>query len=102
MPRRDGTGPTGIGPINGREAGFCNNVDNYGDFERCFNGYGCRGYKRRRYSQPSYSNCFRNGYSQNVQGKEEKSILENHKERLKNQIRLIEKRLASLNNPDEM
>lgn len=38
MPRRDGTGPMGIGAMSGRRMGFCNGSGNFiGGY-----GFGCR------------------------------------------------------------
>ncbi len=48
MPRRDGTGPIGMGAMTGRRAGFCNSGFDNLNLERCFGGNGCqRGYRRQ-------------------------------------------------------
>lgn len=43
MPRKDQTGPNGMGPMTGRKAGYCSNLTTPSDE----NKIGCRGMKRR-------------------------------------------------------
>lgn len=86
MPRRDGTGPLGNGPMTGKGFGFCNtNAVKYGGIGLGLLGlgYGCqRGY-RWFASQKDFS-------------KTEKELLEQRKEILKNQLDQIDKRLEDL------
>ena len=86
MPRRDGTGPVGYGPITGRGFGLCNtNAIKYGSIGLGLLGlgYGCqRGY-RWYASQKDFS-------------KSEKELLEKRKEILKNQLDQIDKLLEDL------
>ena len=64
MPRGDGRGPTGFGPMTGRGAGFCSGYDvpgyanpamgrgpGFGRASRCYGGGGFgRGYRRMYYA----------------------------------------------------
>lgn len=72
MPRRDGTGPIGMGAMTGRRAGFCNGERDPRQFVRGFGGYGCqRGYKRQL-AQMGRSSYLPKGGLQNVQDSEER------------------------------
>jgi len=102
MPRGDGTGPAGLGPMTGRGAGFCAEYDTprYRDQQtygygrsfgfgrgmgfRCGCGFG-GGYRRRYYTsrysgnvQPEYDEIYRN-------------------DALKRQKKFIEDELAEIN-----
>lgn len=86
MPRRDGTGPLGSGPMTGRGLGFCNtNVIKYGGIGLGLLGlgYGCkRGYRWFESAQDI--------------SKSEKELLEERKIILKNQLDQINKKLEDL------
>ncbi len=73
MPRGDGTGPMGTGPITGRCFGIRNNYSNYGR-RGCY-GYGLRG---------AYD------------FKTQKEFLQDEKEVLKNRLQVIDEQLNSL------
>lgn len=101
MPRRDGTGPIGMGAMTGRRAGFCNSDIDNRDLERGFGGYGCqRGY-RRQFVQTGIPGFFRNGYPQTIQDSEEKAFLEIQETRLESQLKSVKERLSKLNSTDE-
>ena len=73
MPRYDGTGPSGQGPMTGRGMGPCG----------CGVGYGMgynRGYGRRFYNR-----------------KEESEILKEEADNLKKELKAIEERMSELN-----
>jgi len=87
MPRRDGTGPTGIGSINGRGLGFGNSeIKGYSGLGRRFAGNRCRINNRKNYR-----------WAQESEIDDERYILEIQKGKLENQLKLIEERLSSLN-----
>ena len=72
MPRFNGRGPLGSGPMTGRGMGFCEYGSGYGM------GYG-RNYGRRFYNR-----------------KEESEILKEEAENLKEELKAIEERLSEL------
>ncbi len=83
MPRRDGTGPMGAGPMTGRGVGPCNtNMVKYGaaGLGLLGLGYGCkRGYRW-------FANMQNNTLS-------DKEVLRQQKERLQNELNAINKQL---------
>ncbi|RDU21802.1 DUF5320 domain-containing protein [Anaerosacchariphilus polymeriproducens] len=89
MPRRDGTGPLGIGMKTGRIHRFCNvQVNGFG----YLGGYGCVKEYRRRYFQAGnrrYKRC--------VDRFDEKEFLANQEAKLENELKLIKERLVNLN-----
>ena len=101
MPRRDGTGPMGMGPMTGRGAGLCNGDFANLNFERRFGGNGCqRGY-RRQFFQTGVPGYFRNCYFQDTQTTDEKAFLELEEERLRNQLKSVKERLSNLSSTEE-
>lgn len=80
MPRRDGTGPMGMGPRRGRENGFCNAAKFIGEIE----GFGCR----RRFG--------RNVINNSVTSEDEKDLLKEEKAILENRLNLINDKLNNL------
>lgn len=90
MPRGDGTGPMGAGPMTGRAAGYCNdfstqNPGNYRGFGRgAGRGLG-RGFCRM-------DNGFRN-FSPAV---DERTFLENQTTYLENQLLVVKQRLSEM------
>ena len=101
MPRRDGTGPIGMGAMTGRGLGFCNGDIENRNLGRGFGGYGCqRGYNRQ-FAQIGIPGYLRNGYPQTIQDSEEKAFLVMQEKRLENQLNSVKERLSDLNNSDE-
>jgi len=104
MPRGDGTGPWGMGPMTGRGAGFCAGfgVPGYmNPMPDCFRfGFGRgRGFRRMfyltglpgwaRYGYPAF------GFT-NLPAADEKEILSNQAELLEEQLQQVKKRLKKL------
>ncbi|MDD4334045.1 MAG: DUF5320 domain-containing protein [Desulfotomaculaceae bacterium] len=90
MPREDGTGPVGNGPLSGRGFGFCAgaNAGRYGaGMEQGFGrgrGAGCRrGYGINYAADPATA-------------KTQKKLLEDQKEHLQNRLDIISKQLENL------
>lgn len=80
MPKRDGSGPIGRGPLSGRGMGFCRNAETY-------NGYGLgmrmgRGNGRCLF----YKNNFEN----------EKTLLEEQKSILEGHLKTVQERLNDI------
>ena len=101
MPRRDGTGPMGMGPMTGRGAGLCNGDFANLNFERRFGGNGCqRGY-RSQFFQTGVAGYLRNCYFQVTQTTDEKAFLELEEERLRNQLKSVKERLSNLSSTEE-
>ena len=90
MPRRDGTGPMGMGQMTGRGLGLCGNRF-YGRRNCYGTGFGRRGFG------PGYGAGY--GYGPGYGARQditEKEFLKNQKEFLESQIELIEKELDDL------
>ena len=88
MPRQDGTGPMGSGPMTGRGLGRCRdvNADNYS-----------LGFRRRIGRGIRLGRCFERGYDwSNFPIKSEKDLLAEEREFLKNQLDFIDKQLENL------
>lgn len=111
MPRGDGTGPVGMGPITGRGAGFCNGFATPGytnpvDFA---GGFGCgfrrgRGFRRMFYAtgMPGWARYeYPANMRTNTAAFDEKVFLSNQAEFLENQLQQVKKRLSSLNEETE-
>ena len=111
MPRGDGTGPMGMGPMTGRGAGYCNSSTSpdYANPVGFAGKFGCgfgrgRGYRNMfrmtgipgwaRYASPA----FRGGDSAAF---DEKEFLNNQAEFLENQLQQVKKRLSNLNEEKE-
>lgn len=95
MPRGDGTGPMGMGPMTGRGAGYCSNYANYGRAGYGRGMGGGRGFRRRFYftGVPGWA---RNGYAmpdQNGQVFDERTALKNQEEFLEAQLKQVKDRL---------
>jgi len=91
MPRRDGTGPMGMGPMTGRGFGVCGSGF-YGRRNCYGTGFGRRGYGPRYGAGYGYGTGY--GVKQDIS---EKEFLKNQKEFLESQIELIERELEDLN-----
>jgi len=89
MPGRDGTGPLGRGALSGRGMGYCAGVDSgYGRRPGPGMGIG-RGLRRRYWAlEPADSRSL-------------KEILEEEKSLLESRLRVLDKRLGSLSDPEE-
>ncbi|MFD3156622.1 DUF5320 domain-containing protein [Haloimpatiens sp. FM7330] len=101
MPRFDGTGPDGRGPITGRGLGYCNTTYETGNatvvyggrnnFRRNNFGRGCRvgGFGRRNgFCRRSYFNGYSDSY--------EKDSLEREKEMLQSRLANINESLGKM------
>ena len=112
MPRGDRTGPSGNGPMTGRQMGYCagNNQagymnSGYGNYGRGFGnrrgfGYG-RGFGRGfGYGRgEGFANA--NYYDENIPSVSEKTMIENEINSIKDQMSFLEKRLSEISNKDK-
>lgn len=91
MPRGDGTGPTGAGPLTGRGFGFCRGV---GALGRAGLGAGlCLGIARGF----GFGRKLGMGFGLNqYSGETQKELLQQQKEMLKNQIKAVDEQLENL------
>ncbi|WP_304508515.1 DUF5320 domain-containing protein [Anaerotignum sp.] len=101
MPRRDGTGPMGMGAKTGRGAGFCTGSatnENLGNFG-CSYGFGKgRGYRRMLYATglPRWARFGnQNEFEALAWGVGEKELLKKQANLLESQLNEVNKRLAS-------
>jgi hypothetical protein len=122
MPRGDGSGPAGMGPMTGRAAGYCAGYASPG-FASGFGGYwggrGWRGMGRGRgmgfRGMPFYAGATPGwaGYAPAVpfvagqgypvagaQGFDEKTVLKNQEQMLEDQLKQIKERLKTLDQPE--
>lgn len=108
MPRGDGTGPMGMGPMTGRGSGFCAGFVAPG-YVNPGMGYGIgfgrgRGFRRMQYYtgmsawNPSGYNAYAGAYRPVV---DEKEYLNNQAELLEDQLQQLKKRLRELNGENE-
>jgi hypothetical protein len=100
MPGGDRTGPNGLGPMTGRQMGYCvGNLPSgnmYGGYGRGFfrgSGFG-RGYGRG--FGRGFGFGFRNVYPTNISSASEKTIIENDIRMLKEQLSSLEEQLSRL------
>ncbi|MBA7611483.1 hypothetical protein ES703_18707 [subsurface metagenome] len=116
MPRGDGTGPGGLGPMTGRAAGYCAGypmpgfMNPYGGRPGLGFGYG-RGFGRgfRRAFGPAYSypvtpppTAYGGGFYQPpVEPKQEMEMLAEEAKALKEQLEAINKRVSELKETKE-
>lgn len=113
MPRGNGTGPNGMGPMTGRGAGYCAGFAapgyaNGGGFGAGFGGgFGCRaglGRGYRRMANPAgMAGWVRNDYGPYAPQApvDEKVILQNQANYLASQLEQINQRLSGLNETEE-
>lgn len=107
MPRGDGTGPLGQGPMTGRSAGFCAGFAAPGAMNGpgFFGGFGCRRGAGRmmrgaglawgyRFSGKPYANA-------DFSGVNEKEYLTNQMNFLENQLQQIKQRLKNVTSDTE-
>ncbi len=110
MPRGDGTGPAGMGPMTGRAAGYCAGYDRPGFTNPAGGrmgagfgwgrgrgmGYG-RGMGRWGYPAAAPYNAPYNPYGQyGYTPEQEKEILQNQAKSIENELKQIQKRLSDL------
>lgn len=106
MPRLDGTGPMGMGPMTGRGAGICagGTAKAYGTPVGGQGGLGCGrkrgcGYRRMFYATgvPGWLRNDAFAAAQAGEGQlEEKAALKNQADFLENQLKQVKNRLAGL------
>jgi hypothetical protein len=119
MPRGDGTGPAGLGPMTGRAAGYCagynaagymNPVSGGGfagrgrgffgrggggrGFRNMYYATGLTGWQRASMGAPGFSGAY--PYAGDVTPKQEADILKNEADVLKRQLEDIQGRIDSL------
>lgn len=82
MPKRDGTGPVGMGAISGRGMGVCRHADETVTLNKCGFGYG-HGLRR-------------NGSLRFSETRTQKDFLTEQKTFLENRIEIINKQLENL------
>jgi uncharacterized protein YceH (UPF0502 family) len=104
MPRGDGTGPAGMGPMTGRQAGFCAGYDAPGSVRLPYGrgmGFGRgRGFRRMYYlAGMPVNQRFR--YTSDVKAKDERDSLENQIKFLEEQLLQLKDRMDSLNGERE-
>lgn len=86
MPRRDGTGPMGMGSMAGRSMGFCN-VDKVAGANGGL-GLGCRkGFRR---------GLGRNGFNNTINAENQKDFIMKEKAILENRLNLLNNQLNTL------
>jgi len=107
MPRGDGTGPLGAGPMSGRGAGFCSwfGMPDYGNAPPAY-GYGmgfgrggCRGWRNRFFARGFLGWMRPRGYAAPYQKPDpelEKQMLKNEADTLRSEMDYIKKRLDEL------
>lgn len=123
MPRGDGTGPVGRGPMSGRAAGFCNNFsvpgfannmqrgfgrrnwhwETYGfgrGFGHCYNASGLQRRARTWYPFNMWANYTDEDLKNDTLQNEEKFLMEKSTY-LKKQINDIQKRIEQINKTKE-
>jgi hypothetical protein len=96
MPRGDGTGPMGMGPMTGRGTGFCAGFETpgYMSLARFGCGFGGgRGFRRMFYATgvPGWA---RYGADANGETADEKTFLKNQASFLEKQLEQVKKRLS--------
>ncbi len=103
MPRRDGTGPMGMGAMTGRGVGYCNPAINLTlDSQPIyFGGYGCGRGNRRQFCVVGAPGYLRNNYLQNSVEMDEKTLLSNQEALLENQLKQIKDRLSKISKESE-
>lgn len=97
MPRGDGSGPMGMGPMTGRGAGFCAGAVSPG-YANPGGGYGCaRGFRRNFFASGVPGRARFSGFGQaNGTPIDEKELLNNRAKVLQEQLDDIKNRLAEL------
>lgn len=101
MPRRDGTGPIGLGSMTGKGLGFCSDYATpVKGMHRGFGlGYG-RGFRRMNCSFNGFRGKSKTSYYA-FSGAEEKKVLAQEIEFLENQLKNTKKRLNDMSDKEE-
>lgn len=100
MPRGDGTGPMGKGPMTGRGAGYCGTGQPFIN-ERYGCGFGCGRGNRRQFNATGVPGFMRSGYNFQVTEENEKAYLSNQESFLENQLKNIRERISNLKSDSE-
>lgn len=102
MPRRDGTGPIGMGPMTGRGAGYCNPANNstLDDQNIYFGGYGCKRGNRKKFYVTGAPGYLRSNNLQ-ASAEDEKTLLSNRERQLENQLKQVKERLSEIEKASE-
>ncbi|NLY71368.1 MAG: DUF5320 domain-containing protein [Clostridiales bacterium] len=102
MPRGDGTGPFGLGPMTGRGAGYCAGygVPGYANPIGFRRGFG-RGFGRGLGRNPYWGGYYTPYDDIPYEPVDEKKLLKRQAEILEDQLELIKKRLSSIEEEDE-
>ena len=105
MPRGDGTGPMGQGPMTGRAAGYCagysvpgymNPVGGRGFFGRGLGHGRGRGFGRGYYPYSGYAPYYPYSTPTPYTPENEKQVLENELKVMRDEMKSIEKRLEEI------
>jgi hypothetical protein len=98
MPRGDGTGPMGMGPMTGRGAGYCNGSTAPG-FANAGAGFGCGRGNRRMFYATGMPGWTRFGGTRGFQAGpnvlDEKEFLSRQAQALEQELALVKKQLSS-------
>lgn len=104
MPRGDGTGPMGMGPMTGRGAGYCAGypVPGFANYDVVGYGRGMgggRGFRRMFYltGLPGWARYGYGAAMPNGQVYDEKAALKSQEEFLETQLKQVKDRLKSFN-----
>jgi len=103
MPRGNGMGPNGMGPMTGRGVGRCAGYANSGYMNSFGLGYG-RGRGRMYYACDLYQRPYYAGINVDIPYMseiDEKEALANHAKALESQLMNIKNRLADLENKQD-
>ena len=107
MPRGDGTGPMGMGPMTGRRAGFCAGAVAPGAMNApgMFGGFGCRrggaGMMRGAGFQARNQFAAQQGVQANAMVGSEREILTRQVDFLEKQLQQVKQRLESVSDSVE-
>ena len=107
MPRGDGTGPMGMGPMTGRRAGFCAGAVAPGAMNApgMFGGFGCRrggaGMMRGAGFQARNQFAAQQGLQANAMVGSEKEILTRQVDFLEKQLQQVKQRLENVSDSVE-
>ncbi len=96
MPGRDRRGPTGMGPLTGKQMSFCTGRANEGYFDTGFAGGSGLGFSRHGGRGKGYGIGNRNYFRAGNPEPQEKAYLENEIMALKEQIAALENQVSKL------
>ncbi len=107
MPRGDGTGPMGMGPMTGRRAGFCAGTVAPGPMNApgMFGGFGCRrggaGMMQGAGFQAGNQFAAQQGAQMNAMVGSEKEILTRQVDALEQQLQQVKQRMGNIDPDNE-